>query len=42
METILLVLALLFGSATTPPPHAMNDTCSDDSCIVQTGPGTGG
>jgi hypothetical protein len=42
METILLVLALLFGSATTPPPHTMSDPCSGDPCIVQTGPGTGG
>ena len=42
MDTILLVLALLLGSATTPPPQTMGDTCYDDSCIVQTGPGTGG
>jgi hypothetical protein len=42
MDTVLLVLALLFAAATTPAPHSMGDTCSDDSCIVQTGPGTGG
>lgn len=42
MATILLVLAFLLSSATTPTPHTIDDSCSDDSCIVQTGPGTGG
>lgn len=42
MDILLLALVLLFSSATTPQPRTMDDTCSDDSCIVQTGPGIGG